>query len=87
MTQLKVNRAFTASAPDQLWVADITTVKPHTGCVRRVHPGRVHPGVWWARQLGQYEAANASVLIAPGELHFQIVGSLAKQVNKDHEVV
>ncbi len=27
----KVNRAFAASAPDQLWVADITYVKTHSG--------------------------------------------------------
>ena len=29
----QVNRAFTASAPDQLWVADITYVKTHSGWV------------------------------------------------------
>ena len=29
----KVNRAFTAAAPDQLWVADITYVKTHSGWV------------------------------------------------------
>lgn len=29
----RVNRAFTAAAPDQLWVADITCVKTHSGWV------------------------------------------------------
>ncbi|MGH3756161.1 IS3 family transposase [Actinophytocola sp.] len=75
-----VERDFTATGPNELWVADLTYVRAAAGWgLRRVHPGRVRPPD--RRLAGRHQPAHATCPVRwPSTLDGSCTPSVASAV-------